>query len=117
MNARHKTNLKRRHTPFIEGTCDAWAIEKSTPSRYDIFRMWVAGVVAAMKNNASQADLIPNWAAFVFVCGTLFAAIGFTAAWFTDSGFATLIMTIGLGMMAISMHAAENVSNSESSHL
>jgi hypothetical protein len=58
------------------------------------------------KPGASGA-LIPDWAAVLFAAGSLLAIGGFLSAWFTDSGIATLIMTIGLAACAAGMDAGE----------
>ncbi len=54
-----------------------------------------------------QCDLIPDWAALAVALGAVFVVSGFIAAWFSPSGWAPLILTIGLAVSAIGMHAAE----------
>jgi hypothetical protein len=51
--------------------------------------------------------LIPDWAALLFAVGAFLAVGGFLSAWFTDSGIATLIMTIGLAACTAGMNAGE----------
>ena len=50
---------------------------------------------------------IPNWAASLAAFGVICAIIGFILAWFSNSGFATLLLTVGLAIAGIGFNAAE----------
>jgi hypothetical protein len=54
-----------------------------------------------------EADQIPDWAAIAVALGAIIAFGGFFAAWLSDSGWATLVLTAGLVLMAIGMRTAE----------
>jgi Flp pilus assembly protein TadB len=54
-----------------------------------------------------EAARIPDRAALLVLVGSVAAVIGFVAALFWDSGFATLILTAGLVVAAIGMRKAE----------
>ena len=59
------------------------------------------------KKPRASGALIPDWAALLFAAGAFLAVGGFLSAWFTDSGIATLIMTIGLAACTAGMDAGE----------
>lgn len=50
---------------------------------------------------------IPNWAATLTAFGLACALLGFILAWLSSSGFATLVLTLGLAIAAIGFNAAE----------
>ena len=60
-------------------------------------------------NAQNEADLIPDWAAILVAIGAAVAAAGFVAAWFTEGGFSTLVLTVGLLLVAGGMAGAEDV--------
>ena len=55
-----------------------------------------------------QVEQIPDSAALMFLAGAVLALAGFIAAWITDSGFATLALTLGLLLAAAGMRSAES---------
>jgi hypothetical protein len=57
--------------------------------------------------NREEAARIPDHAALLVLAGSVTALIAFIAALFWDSGFATLILTIGLVIAAVGMRQAE----------
>jgi hypothetical protein len=58
-----------------------------------------------------EAEKIPDWAALAALLGAVLSIVGFISACFTSSGFATLGLTIGLILVAVSMNAAEHALN------
>ena len=60
-----------------------------------------------------EARRIPDQAAFLVLTGSAAALLGFIAALFWDSGFATLILTAGLVVAAIGMRQAERAIDGE----
>jgi hypothetical protein len=55
-----------------------------------------------------EARRIPDRAAIFVLIGLAAAIGGFVAALFSDSGFATLILTVGLLLAAVGMRHAEH---------
>jgi hypothetical protein len=58
-----------------------------------------------------EAARIPDRAALLVLAGSVATLIGFTAALFSDGGFAALIFTAGLGTTAVGMRQAEGAIN------
>jgi hypothetical protein len=54
-----------------------------------------------------EARRIPDLAALLILVGMVGAIAGFVAALFSESGFATLILTVGLILAAVGMRQAE----------
>lgn len=72
---------------------------------------WLGKRLERFRPMPDVAEKIPSWAPLVLILGALISIICFLAAWFTVSGFATLGLTAGLILMAISMNAAEKAIN------
>jgi hypothetical protein len=62
-----------------------------------------------MMQRNETAELIPDWAAWLFTAGVVLAIGGFVAAWLFGSGFATLILATGLIVCALGLRKAERV--------
>lgn len=62
-----------------------------------------------MMQRNETAEMIPDWAAWLFAAGVVFAIGGFVAAWLFGCGLATLILAAGLIASAIGLRKAERV--------
>lgn len=60
-----------------------------------------------MMQRNETAELIPDWAAWLFIAGVVLAIGGFVAVWLFGSGLATLILAAGLIASAIGLRKAE----------
>ncbi len=66
------------------------------------------------ERRSDESECIPDWAAIAVAIGLIMALGGFIYAWFSDRGWATAVLTLGLMIAAVGMYAAEQSVNQKS---